>query len=180
MGPRTPDRTLHVEDWAALTPRAGRTILGFLAGWHSQASVITWAGGPEDMLIHLLPETGTTIASWEQWMLRITDVAGALTSRGWPLGARGGLTLDVNDPLLAGNGGRYRLEVADGKAGVERATGTGMADISLGVNALATLYSGHLSPRTMANLELIEASPAALDTATTLFAGPRPWLSDMF
>jgi hypothetical protein len=32
----------------------------------------------------------------------------------------------------------------------------------------------------MASLELIEASPAALDTATTLFAGPRPWLSDMF
>ena len=45
MGPRSPDRTLHVEDWAALTPRAGRGILGFLAGWHSQASAITWAGG---------------------------------------------------------------------------------------------------------------------------------------
>ena len=180
MGPRSPDRTLHVEDWAALTPRAGRAILGFLAGWHSQASAITWAGGPEDMLIHLLPEVGATIASWEQWMLRITDVAGALTARGWPAGIRGGLTLDVTDPLLAGNGGRYRLEVADGKAGVERVTGTGTADISLGVDALATLYTGHLSPRTMANLELIEASAAALDTATTLFAGPRPWLSDMF
>jgi predicted acetyltransferase len=180
MGPRSPDRTLHVEDWAALTPRAGRAILGFLAGWHSQASVITWAGGPEDMLVHLLPEVGTGIASWEQWMLRITDVAGALTARGWPAGIRGGLTLDVTDPLLAGNGGRYRLEVADGKAGVERVTGTGTADISLGVDALATLYSGHLSPRTMANLELVEASAAALDTATTLFAGPRPWLSDMF
>jgi predicted acetyltransferase len=178
MGPRSPDRTLHVEDWAALTPRAGRAILGFLAGWHSQASAVTWAGGPEDMLVHLLPETGATIASWEQWMLRITDVAGALTARGWLAGLRGALTLDVADPLLAGNGGRYRLEVADGKAGVERVTGTGAVDISLGVDALATLYTGHLSPRTMANLELIEASPAALDTATTLFAGP--WLSDMF
>ena len=70
--------------------------------------------------------------------------------------------------------------MADGKAGVERLTGTGAANISLGVGALATLYTGHLSRRTMANLELFEASEAALDTATTLFAGPRPWLSDMF
>jgi len=180
MGAKSPDRTLHVEDWVALTPRAGRAILGLLAGWHSQANAITWAGGPEDMLIHLLPEVGAGIASWEQWMLRITDVAGALTSRGWPLGVRGGLTLDVTDPLLAGNGGRYRLEVADGKAGVERLTGACTADISLGVDALAMLYTGHLSPRTMASLELVEASEAALDTAATLFAGPRPWLSDMF
>jgi predicted acetyltransferase len=180
LGSRLPDRTLHVEDWAALTPRAGRAILGFLAGWHSQATAITWAGGPEDTLIHLMPEVGVGFASWEQWMLRITDVAGALTSRGWPMGIRGGLTLDVTDPLLAGNGGRYRLEVEDGKAGVERLNGTGTADISLGVDALATLYTGHLSPRTMADLELIKASAAALDTATTWFAGPRPWLSDMF
>jgi predicted acetyltransferase len=180
IGAKQPDRTLHVEDWAALTPRAGRAILGFLAGWHSQANAITWAGGPEDMLIHLMPEVGATIASWEQWMLRVTDVAGALTARGWPGGIQAALTLNVTDPLLAGNGGRYRLEVADGKAGVERLSGSGAADISLGVDALATLYTGHLSPRAMANLELLEASAAALDNATSLFAGPRPWQSDMF
>ena len=87
MGPKSPDRTLHVEDWAALTPRAGKAILGFLAGWHSQAQAVTWAGGPEDMLIRLMPEVGATIASWEQWMLRVTDVAGALTARGWPTGS---------------------------------------------------------------------------------------------
>ena len=180
MGPRSPDRILHVEDWAALTPRAGRAILGFLAGWHSQAQAITWAGGPEDMLIHLMPEVGATVASWEQWMLRITDVAGALTARGWPRGVRAGLTFDVADPLLAGNGGRYRLEVENGTATVERLTGTGAADISLGIDALATLYSGHLPPRTMADLDLLQAPPAALDTAATLFVGPKPWLSDMF
>src|SRR4051794_33021156 len=37
IGPKSPDRTLHVEDWAVLTPRAGRALLGFVAGWHSQA-----------------------------------------------------------------------------------------------------------------------------------------------
>ncbi|GEO38583.1 hypothetical protein SAE02_27310 [Skermanella aerolata] len=192
LGPKSSDRTLHVEDWAALTPRAGRAILAFLAGWHSQAQAVTWAGGPEDVLIHLMPEVGAAIASWEQWMLRITDVAGALTARGWPMGVRAGLTLDVNDPLLAGNGGRYRLEVEDGAATVERLSGHGSspasgagsgqsaAGISLGVDALATLYTGHLTPRTMADLGLLEARPAALDTAATLFAGPKPWLSDMF
>lgn len=180
MGPKSPDRTLHVEDWAALTPRAGKAILGFLAGWHSQALAVTWAGGPEDMLIRLMPEVGATIASWEQWMLRVTDVAGALNARGWPTGIRAGLTFDVADPLLSGNGGRYRLEVDDGKAGVERLDGSGKADITLGVDALATLYTGHLTPRTLANLELLHASEPALDTAAFLFAGPKPWLSDMF
>jgi len=63
---------------------------------------------------------------------------------------------------------------------VERLGGTGATDISLGVNALATLYTGHLSPQAMAGLGLVEASAAGLATATTLFAGPRPWLSDMF
>ncbi|HYI72986.1 MAG TPA: GNAT family N-acetyltransferase [Skermanella sp.] len=180
MGPKSPDRTLHVEDWAALTPRAGKAILGFLAGWHSQAQAVTWAGGPEDMLIRLMPEVGATIASWEQWMLRVTDVAGALTARGWPTGVRAGLTFDVTDPLLSDNGGRYRLEVDDGKASVERLGGSGNADIALGVDALATLYTGHLAPRTMADLELLQASEPALDTAASLFAGPKPWLSDMF
>jgi predicted acetyltransferase len=184
IGPKSPDRTLHVEDWAVLTPRAGRALLGFVAGWHSQANAITWAGGPEDMLVHLLPEVGVGIASWEQWMVRITDVAGALTARGWPSGVRAELTLDVSDPLLDGNSGRYRLEVADGKAEVERLSGAGTADLCLGVNALATLYTGHLSPQAMAGLGaglgLIEASATGLATATTLFAGPRPWLSDMF
>ena len=94
-----------MEDWAVLTPRAGRALLGFVAGWHSQANAITWAGGPEDMLVHLLPEVGVGIASWEQWMVRITDVAGALTARGWPSGVRAGLTLDVPTrcwPAMAG------------------------------------------------------------------------------
>ena len=70
--------------------------------------------------------------------------------------------------------------MADGKAEVERLSGAGTADLSLGVNALATLYTGHLSPQAMAGLGLIEASATGLATATTLFAGPRPWLSDMF
>jgi predicted acetyltransferase len=132
------------------------------------------------MLIHLLPEVGAAIASWEQWMVRIVDVTGALTARGWPSGTGTGLTLNVTDPLLGGNGGRYRLEVADGAADVERLGETGAADLSLGVDALATLYTGHLTPQAMANLGLIEASAAGLATAAALFAGPRPWLSDMF
>mgnify|MGYP002715581268 FL=1 len=182
VGPRAPDRTLHVEDWVALTPRAGRAILGFLAGWHSQANTVTWGGGPEDLLLHLLPDVGGSIASWEQWMLRITDVAGALAARGWPNGVRAELTLAVTDPLLPDNAGRYRVEVADGEASVERTgdAGSGPADIELGVDALATLYSGHLGPGTLAGLGRLRASPEALATATTLFAGPRPWLADMF
>jgi hypothetical protein len=32
----------------------------------------------------------------------------------------------------------------------------------------------------MADLELLQASEPALDTAAILFAGPKPWLSDMF
>ena len=109
-------------------------------------------------------------------------VAGALAARGWPNGVRAELTLAVTDPLLPDNAGRYRVEVADGEASVERTgdAGSGPADIELGVDALATLYSGHLGPGTLAGLGRLRASPEALATATTLFAGPRPWLADMF
>jgi predicted acetyltransferase len=180
LGPKSPDRSLHVEDWAALTPRAAHAILAFLAGWHSQVNTVSWTGSPEDLLLHHLPEVGVTIASWEQWMLRVTDVAGALLARGWPLGVRTALTLNVTDPLLPDNAGSYRLEIEDGRANVERLAATVAADLELGVDALATLYTGHVTPRVLADLGRIKATPQALATATTLFAGPRPWLADMF
>jgi len=174
------DRSLQVQDWAALSPRAGRALLAFLGGWHSQVSTITWNGGPEDTLIHLLPEVGAGIASWEQWMLRITDVAGVLTARGWPPGLTMAVTLSVTDPLLATNNGRFRLEMAAGQATVERVGKSGAADLTLGIDALATLYTGHLAPRVMADLGMMEATPAGLAAAGMLFAGPRPWLPDTF
>jgi predicted acetyltransferase len=69
------------------------------------------------------------------------------------------------------------LRVDDGAG---RAEPGGQGRMRLHIRDLATLYSGYFTPQ-----ELLQASDLAVDTgslvaAAQLFAGPRPWLPDMF
>ncbi|MFN8517207.1 MAG: sterol carrier protein domain-containing protein [Chloroflexia bacterium] len=75
------------------------------------------------------------------------------------------------------NTGHFLLRVADGRSAVERG-GTGT--FRLGIRALASLYSGFLTPNDLAMLGELTAPAADLALAAAIFGGPAPWLVDMF
>jgi predicted acetyltransferase len=172
-------RTLDILDWCALDGAAARQILSFIAGARAVLRKVTWDGGPEDRMLHLMPEQGITIDYWRHWMLRILDAPAALVARGYPMGVTASLTLDLSDPLLAWNNGRFRLDVSEGRGQIEKAPASGPA-LRLDIGALSPLFTGHLSPSTLASMGAIEGDAAMLQRAALIFAGPKPWMTDVF
>jgi len=86
-------------------------------------------------------------------MLKILEVAGALTGRCYPPGFRGSLAFGLAGDFLPGMDGGYRLELADGAASCERAevsddrilTPQGLALTYAGAQSCANLRAtGHL------------------------------------
>jgi len=169
--------TLKVSDIVALTPAAGRRLLTLLADHRSMTETMRLPGGPNDTLLFLMPEQKQKVGASLDLMLRIVDLVGALTARGYPAGVSAELQLDVRDEVLPWNNGRFIVTIADRRARV-RSGGDGR--MRLHVRDLATLYSGYLTPQELQAASNLAASQADLATAAQIFAGPRPWTPDMF
>ena len=59
----------------------------------------------------------------------------------------------------------------------------GRVGIRIDVRGLASLYTGHLSAHevmAIGQLQIGDDMRDALDALDAMFAGPRPWLGDMF
>jgi predicted acetyltransferase len=112
-------------------------------------------------------------------MARVLDVERALRARaGYP--AEGRVALEVSDPALPENSGLY--DVAFSREGVEVARGSaGSAPrASMGVGELTQLYLGYATAREARRMGLIRAGDEAVAVLDAAFAGPRPYLLDMF
>ncbi|MEU6164525.1 GNAT family N-acetyltransferase [Streptomyces tanashiensis] len=104
------------------------------------------------------------------WLwVRLLDVPGALTARGWC--ADGELVLDVTDPFL-GEHGRHLLTVRDGRA--DCVPTDREPDLSLDVRDLGAVYLGGTAPSTLVRAGHIRAHrPGAAALADALFRGER-------
>ena len=109
------------------------------------------------------------------------DVVGALESRKYSLDglAEGSdtLTIAVSDDerLAPWNSGTWTLHVSgDGSARVSEAPAGTVAEVSVGIGELASLWSGAVSARQLSGFGLLAASDAlALAKADHLFATAR-------
>ena len=137
----------------------------------------SFTGPAGDPLLHAMPDRCYGEAHTQPWMLRIVDVPKALTARGWGPGRSGRLELRVADDVLPENDGRWTLEVGDGRALV--APG-GSGALELDVRGLAALYTGFQSAEELAAAGLATGSERDLAVASSLFAGPAPWMNDAF
>jgi len=171
------DRNVVARDLVALTPDAGRALLSFLAAHRSTVDNLVWTGAPADPLFFHMPNQDYTVTWYEQWMLRIVDVRGALEARGYPPALETDLSLEVRDDVLGWNSGRWVLAVSGGR-GHARAGGGG--DLRLDARGLAPLYSGYLSAEELLSAGYIEGAPETLARASLVFAGPTPWMVDEF
>lgn len=176
---RTTDGEYHLQisDMAYASPQAARTLLAFLRQHKTLADKVRWACAPDDGMLSLLGDRRHRLDLHFPWMLRIVDVAGALTARGYPRAASGRLTFDIRDEVVRANGGKYILDV-EGGSGHARPGGRGA--LRMNVRALASLYSGHHRASRLAEMGLLEGSRRAVDLADVVFSGSAPSLGDFF
>lgn len=168
---------LKVRDWVAATPAARRRLLRFFADHRTLADQVELHAAPNDPLLVMGEEPRMTPAVEHPWMLRICDVQAALEARGWPAGLACELPLAVKDPLIPENERRFVLTIEAGRAAVRLG---GTPAIQLDVRGLAALYSGYLDPHAVRGLGLLEGADADLALLRTAFAGPQPWLPEIF
>lgn len=164
-------------DLAALTPAAGRRLLTLFADHRSLAADFIWFGAPHDPLLHLLREQPARVRHYFTWMIRILDLTAALQQRGWPDGLSAELHLHVEDDLFADNHGDFVLRLSGGSATVERG---GRGTFRTSIRGLAPIYTGHVTPDQAFEAGWLDAPPADRAAATAIFAGPQPWMPDMY
>lgn len=168
---------IHVKDLVALTRDAATSLLSFLGDHRSIVPSVLYHGAPADPLLLLPEEQEWSVETRWDWMLRVVDVAKAFAERGFPAGLSVDLHLDATDDVVTSNSGRWRVAIADGRAEASRG---GRGRIKLHVRALASLYSGWASARELARVGLVEGSDRELAALSAAFAGPAPWMPDMF
>lgn len=174
--------SLQLTDLVSLTPAAGRRLLAFFADHQSMADYLIFQGNEDDAILKLLPERRYSSKLLDHWMLRIVDVKAALSGRGYSAAMHAELHLEVtDDELFPINNGRSVLAVNKGRARVKAG---GRGDLRISIRGLAALYTGHMSPHDLISAGWLQLGPRAssesLGSAATLFAGPRPWIGDMF
>ncbi len=174
------DMELEVSDIAFTTARAGRRLLGFLADFSTTAKQITINGAPLHPILSLMTSHHHEIIKTEIWMLRITDLAKALTQRGYPRHVNATIQFNIHDPIVRENDGSWTLHVEHGRAEVKKEAAMRPA-ITCEIRALASLYSGFYTATQAALLGWVEGEKGALEAADAIFGGyGTPWMTDFF
>ncbi|MCY0987701.1 GNAT family N-acetyltransferase [Nannocystis sp. ILAH1] len=166
-----------LSDLAFTEAWAGRRLIEFLANFAMAGVDLVFHGGPTHPLFELLPQQRQRSELLDSWLLRIVDVPRALAARGYSPAVHADVHLDVDDPLVPANHGRFVLRVQGGQAVVEPG---GRGDLRTTARGLACMYSGYATPAQAAVLGLVSGEPAVLRAAAGVFAGGTPWMSDMF
>lgn len=173
-----PYHVIEITDMLGASPEAWRRLWTFLRSLSTKVvEQIVLCTAPEDpgYLVH--PNPQFPIALHECFMLRVANVQAAIAERGYPEGLRSELDLQLHDEDVPDNAGRWRLVVRDGQGVLEPGGG---GDLEVTARGLAALYSGFASPWTLAGLGLLRGDGAACARAAAIFAGPRPWMREMF
>lgn len=142
--------TIEVEDLIALTPDAARALWRMLGSFAPVTGSVRVHTSGSDLTRLVLPFADWDVVERHPYMLRVHDVAGALTGLALPVDA----TVDfrVEGDVLGTMDGGYRLAVAEGRSRCERlAPAEGRDRPTLTPQGLALLYAGDQS---CANLRL--------------------------
>lgn len=144
----------------------------------SMCDQFRWFGAPNDPIHLLAEEQWINVKQFMRWMLRIVDLPGAIVGRGYDETVVGELHLEINDPLIPENHGRWLVRVAEGKAAAERG---GDGRLAMDIRALAPLYTSLFTAEQLVSSGVIEAADIdQVGLASRVFAGPPPWMPEIF
>lgn len=183
LGWQNKPHTVKIIDLVAANDEAYRELWRYL-GSIDRVDRLTYADAPvEDPLPWMLVDRRRyKVRDIEDVLwLRILDAPAALEARGYF--GDGAVVLQVTDPMGLAEG-TFLLEVRDGVGTCRPAElGEDAATLrtELTVTALASLYLGAVSARTLAAAGGVRASDDALSLLDSLFtAGPAPYCSTHF
>jgi predicted acetyltransferase len=184
-----PDCSLAVRELIAADPAAGAAL------WHNLLSrdlvtVVTADLRPaaDPLLYQLLDQRRARTRVADGLWVRIIDLPAALARRAYagPLD----VVLEVSDPLLAANTGRWRLRANGPGGGPRGGTGTGAtcertdepADVALDIRELGAAYLGGTRLGTLAAAGLVtELRPGSLTPLSAAMTwDPAPWCPRIF
>lgn len=168
---------VSITDFVSVTEAAGRTLVAFIGDHRSLSKTVEWFGRLSDPHLMLLEETRVDVGVFFPWMIRIVSVERALGDRGYAPGVEAEVHFRVEDELLSSNHDKFILRVAGARGVVTRG---GRGDLHTGVRGLASIYSGFLTPEAAKRSGLLDGPDEALRSAAAVFAGPGPWMPDMF
>ncbi len=169
---------LVASDIAVTTRRAMERLLALVRDHRSMCDSFRWYGAPNDPLLLVADEGRASVLQQTRWMLRILDVPAALSLRGYPDHLDITLELQMEDELIPANQGNWQLRIAGG-IGELRPGGGG--SLKLNVRALAPLFSSYFSASDLVLLGQIQTDSAAqVSAADQVFAGPAPWMPELF
>ena len=171
------NESMNIVDWCALTPAALRAIWQFIGDHRTMINAVRWPGAAVDTLVHALPEQHHERYKRLDWMLRIVDLPAALQARGYPQHVQAAISIDVADELFPENGGTWTLQLEAGRLSVERG---GAGSVKLHIRDLAAIFTNYLAPQQLFLAGSVRGLAADLETLGALFAGPAPWMPDMF
>jgi predicted acetyltransferase len=110
--------------------------------------------------------------------LRVVDVAGALSGRGWA--GDGSLVLELVDDFCPWNAGRWEVTVEDGRGSATRTDRA--ADLALDAGDLGAVYLGGVALSALADAgRVTELTPGAAARGDAMLRVPlAPWCSQGF
>ncbi len=177
---RGPRSTLLVTDLVALDPEAEQRLWQWVGASDLVATIRLMRGPvPNPLQLWLQEPRRLGLTVGDGIWLRFVDIADALAARTYT--GEGSVVLELEDPLIDSNTGRWQLTVgADGAATVARTTAE--PGLTLDVAALACTYLGAFRFRDLAAAGRVrEIQPGALHTADVLFTTSRaPFSNTMF
>lgn len=175
--PASERHRVEVTDACARTPAAWRRIWSLLGDLGTMVDHIELPTAPHDPLFLHHPDPRFGMQLYESWMLRVTDVVAMLEGRGYRPGVAGRVDLQLDDDVLPEQAGAWRLEV---EGGCGRLTRGGTGSLWMNARGLAAWITGFTSPHTLVQLGQARGPRETLELATSLVAGPAPWMREMF
>jgi predicted acetyltransferase len=178
-----PAGVLNVSEVFSLDQAATSAIWSNLLSRDLVASINAWNRPVDDPLLHLLNDPRRARATCRDGLwIRIIDLPEALTQRRYA--APVDLVIEVTDPFLPGNSGRWRFRtggLADGgQPSCERTSGE--ADLAMPVAALGAGYLGGTRLGGLATAGVIaERRPGAVAAlSAAMWWDPAPWAATSF
>jgi predicted acetyltransferase len=174
-----PAGTVMVDEVVATGPDAYLALWRFLLSIDLTRSAKLWLGSPDEPLLHLASEPRRLGAVLGDGLyVRIVDLPAALTARRYA--APVDVVIEVTDPLVPGNAGRWRLTAGPDAA---TCTSTGRpADLACDIVDLGAAYLGGTRLAGLADAGRVrELRPGTLAAATTGFGWHRaPAANEIF
>ena len=177
LGPKQGSET-DIHDLAFADAPTARAMIRFLSGFASTWSHANFGADTAHPIFDHADELWHQVISTDLWMVRIVDVASAISQRGFHPCVSGELVLGITDPILDHNTGNWKIRIDSGKASILKTDEPAKA--SMDITSLAPIYTGFMTATQMHLNGRVDADQHALSMLDGLFASATPAMVDDF